>query len=92
MSLVIQNKIHKIAAFVPTFMVPYVRIGYWRWMQLPAFHGTKLSEGLFDPFSSTVGGLFWIDKKIREQTLEAMAQGIRFEPKIIVDEQFKIEE
>ena len=90
LSLKIQNKIHDIAAFVPTFMVPYVRIGYWRWLQLPSFHGTKLSEGLFDPFSSTVGGLFWIDKKIREQTLDAMDRGIRFEPKIIVDEQFKI--
>ncbi len=90
LSLVIQNKIHEIAAYVPTFMVPYVRTGFWRWLRLPSFHGTRMSEGLFDPFSSTVGGLFWIDKKIREQTLDAMKKGIRFEPEIIVDEQFKI--
>lgn len=90
LSLSIQNKIHKIAAYVPTFMVPYVRTAFWPWLQLPTFHGTKMSEGLFDPFSSSVGGLFWIDKKIRKQTLGAMKKGIEFEPKIIMDEQFKI--
>jgi microcin C transport system substrate-binding protein len=71
-------------------MVPYVRTGFWRWLVLPPSHGTKLSEGLFDPFSSTVGGLFWIDEKIREQTLDAMKEGIGFKPEIIMDEQFKI--
>jgi microcin C transport system substrate-binding protein len=90
LSKVIQNKIHEMAAFVPTFMVPYVRTGFWRWLVLPPSHGTKLSEGLFDPFSSTVGGLFWMDQMIREQTLDAMKKGIRFEPEIIVDEKFKI--
>ncbi len=90
LSLVIQNKIHEMAAFVPTFMVPYARTGFWRWLVLPPSHGTKLSEGLFDPFSSTVGGLFWIDEKIREQTLDAMKEGIGFKPEIIMDEQFKI--
>ncbi|MCK5835803.1 MAG: ABC transporter substrate-binding protein, partial [Desulfobacula sp.] len=90
LSLLIQNKIHGIGAYVPTFMVPYVRTGYWRWLQLPLFHGTKMSESLFDPFSSTVGGLFWIDNKIREQTLESMKKGIQFEPIRIMDEQFKV--
>jgi len=90
LALVIENKIHEIAAYVPTFMVPYVRTGFWRWLRLPKFHGTRMSEGLFDPFSSTVGGLFWIDKKIQEQTFASMKKGIVFEPEIIVDEQFKI--
>ncbi len=90
LSLAIQNKIHEIGAYVPTFMVPYVRTGFWRWLQLPSFYGTKMSQGLFDPFSSTVGGLFWIDKKIREQTLDAMKKGEGFEPEIIVTDQFKV--
>ncbi len=90
LSLAIQNKIHAIAAYVPTFMVPYVRTAFWPWLELPSFHGTKMSEGLFDPFSSTTGGLFWIDKKIRKQTLDAMKKGIAFEPKIIMNTQFKI--
>jgi len=46
----IQGLIHDQGAFVPTFMVPYVRHGFWRWMQLPKFHGTKVSDSLFDPF------------------------------------------
>jgi microcin C transport system substrate-binding protein len=90
LSFMIQNKIHGIGAYVPTFMVPYVRTAYWRWLQLPEFYGTKMSESLFDPFSSTVGGLFWIDGKIREQTLDSMKKGIKFDPKIIIDEQFKV--
>ncbi len=89
LSLSIQNMIHDIGAYVPTFMIPYVRLAYWRWMRLPTFHGTRMSEGLFDPFSSTTGGLFWIDDDIRKMTLEASKQGKTFEPVLIIDEQFK---
>ncbi len=89
LSLVIQNKIHKISAYVPTFMIPYVRIAYWRWMKLPEFHGTRGSDSLFDPFSSTTGGLFWIDPKVRQQTLAAMEKGIIFPPVLIMDERYK---
>ncbi|MCG8684701.1 MAG: extracellular solute-binding protein [Desulfobacterales bacterium] len=89
LSLSIQNMIHDIGAYVPTFMIPYVRLAYWRWMRLPTFHGTRMSEGLFDPFSSTTGGLFWIDDDIRKKTLEASKQGKTFEPVLIIDEQFK---
>ncbi|MBU0463528.1 MAG: extracellular solute-binding protein, partial [Proteobacteria bacterium] len=44
LSLKIQNAIHETGAFVPTFMVPYVRLGYWRWLELPDFHGTRRSD------------------------------------------------
>ncbi len=87
----IQQAIHETGAFVPTFMVPYVRLGYWRWVELPDFHGTKRSDNLFDPFSSTTGGLFWIDGKKKETTMTDLKSGIRFQPVIIVDEQFKSE-
>lgn len=87
----IQVLIHETGAFVPTFMVPYVRLGYWRWMQLPDFHGTRRSDSLFDPFSSTTGGLFWIDTEGKKTTLEAKKQGRAFTPVTIKDEQFKVE-
>jgi microcin C transport system substrate-binding protein len=86
----IQVLIHQTGAFVPTFMVPYVRLGYWRWLQLPAHHGTRRSDSLFDPFSSTTGGLFWVDDNVKKQTLEAKQQGRVFDPVIIIDEQFKV--
>ncbi len=89
LSLKIQTAIHETGAFVPTFMVPYVRLGYWRWLELPDFHGTRRSDTLFDPFSSSIGGLFWIDDKKKKNTLNAMKQNIKFKPVIIKDNTFK---
>lgn len=85
----IQVLIHDQGAFVPTFMVPYVRHGFWRWMQLPQFHGTKVSDSLFDPFSSMTGGLFWVDQKIHDETLDVMKQGKGFPPETIMDDHFR---
>ena len=86
----IQNGIHAQAAYVPTYMVPYTRAGFWRWVQLPSFHGTKMSESLFDPFSSTLGGLFWIDEKIQKHTFEAMEEDEVFMPVIIKDVRYRV--
>lgn len=86
-----QHLIHEEACFVPTFMVPYVRLGYWRWMKLPQFHGTRRSENLFEPFDTTVGGLFWVDPDIKKETLDALKQGKTLEPVTIIDKQFKVE-
>ncbi|MCP4671939.1 MAG: ABC transporter substrate-binding protein [Desulfobacula sp.] len=91
LSLKIQTAIHETGAFVPTFMVPYVRIGYWRWIELPDFHGTRRSSSLLDPFSSTTGGLFWINDKKKSETLNAMGQNIKFKPVVIHDDTFKPE-
>lgn len=87
----IQSLIHETGAFVPTFMVPYVRQGYWRWVELPDFHGTKRSDNLFDPFSSTMGGLFWIDPDKKKETLEAIQNGETFPPVVLMDERFRVE-
>ncbi|WDP88221.1 MAG: ABC transporter substrate-binding protein [Desulfobacter sp.] len=89
LSIKIQNKIQEKAAYVPTFMIPYVRIAYWRWMKLPEHHGTRMSDSLFDPFSSTTGGLFWIDETVRQETLGAMKSGQTFSPVLITDTRYK---
>jgi microcin C transport system substrate-binding protein len=86
----IQNKIYDICAYVPTFMVPYVRIAFWRWLQLPEGYGTRMSEDLFDPFSASVGGLFWMDPDIRDQTITAMKQDVQLTPGTIKDTRFRI--
>lgn len=91
LSRTIQQKIHDQAAFVPTFMVPYVRQGFWRWLQLPESHGTRVSGSLFDPFDSTYGGLFWFDKNVYDATRRAMKDGRSFEPETLVDQTFKPE-
>lgn len=89
LSLEIQEKIHGIGCFVPTFMVPYTREAYWRWWKLPEIPGTRHSGSLFSPFDSTTGGLFWYDRQLHEQTKKAMKQKKKFAPVTIIDETFK---
>jgi len=91
LSLKIQQKVDDLAVFIPTFMVPYVRHAYWRWLRLPSFHGTKKSTSLFDPFGSTTGGLFWFDKKIYKETIKAIKEKTKFLPVTIIDDRFKPE-
>jgi len=86
----IQEKIHEIGCYVPTFMVPYVRQGYWRWWRLPAVPGTRHTDDLFEPFSSATGGLFWYDERLYEETTKAMKAGRSFPPVTIIDETYKM--
>jgi microcin C transport system substrate-binding protein len=86
----IQEKIHEIGAFVPTFMVPYVRQAYWRWWKLPKIPGTKHSGDLFDPFSSSTGGLFWYDKGVHEETKRSMKKKKAFPPVTIIHDTYKM--
>jgi microcin C transport system substrate-binding protein len=85
----IQTKIHAIGAYVPTFMVPYVRQAYWRWWRLPEIPATRHSENLFDPFGVSSGGLFWLDEKMKKGTEKAMKMKKSFAPVTIKDETYK---
>jgi len=91
LSLRIQEKLHGINAFVPTFMVPYVRQAFWRWWRLPEIAGTKHSGDLFDPFGSSTGGLFWYDKELHDETKKAMKKKKKLQPVTIIDETYKME-
>jgi len=88
LSIEMQEKIHQIGPFVPTFMVPYVRHAYWRWWRLPGPPGTKHSSDLFPPFDSRTGGLFWYDEALHEETKEAMKRGRPLEPVTNVDKTY----
>lgn len=85
----IQEKIHEVGSFVPTFMVPYVREAFWRWLRLPDIPGTKRSGSLFAPFDSTRGGLFWFDKERYDETKAAMKKKRFFPPLTIIDDTYK---
>ncbi len=89
LSLKIQEQVHALGAFVPTFMVPYFREAYWRWWRFPEPQATRLSDSLFDPFGSTTGGLFWFDADLYQETREAMRKGVRFDPVTIKNTTFK---
>jgi microcin C transport system substrate-binding protein len=84
----LQQKIHDSGAFIPGTMVPYIRMASWRWMKLPDDLGTRWNEDLFE-FSGNTGGLFWIDEKLKAETMEARKAGKAFEPVTIVNTKYK---
>lgn len=83
----IQKKIHDISAWVPLYQVPYTRQFYWRWIKFPKVAASKNSSSVaIDP---TGLGLFWIDAKIKEETLKAMKEGKTFKPVKTIDKTYK---
>ena len=86
----IQRMIHEQGMYIPTYMAPYARSAYWAWMKLPAFHGTRMSDSLFDPFDAGgSGGLFWIDVEEKDALQKARKRGQSFAPVTIKDETHK---
>jgi len=84
----LEAMIHHRAVFIPTFKIPYTREAFWRWVQLPAHHGTRSSESLLDPFGST-GGLFWIDADLRTEVEQARRTGESYPPIDLVDTRWR---
>ena len=75
--------------FIPSTMTPLTRAGFWRWFQLPEIPGTKSSNSLFDPFNSSYGGLFWLDNRIKVDTLSARRSGGGFAAQTHTDTTYK---
>jgi hypothetical protein len=72
----LQNIMHDEAIFLPAWSVDFIRIGSWRWVRWPDSETTKFSPPLiYDPHESFV---FWIDEKIKEETLAAKRTGRTF--------------
>jgi microcin C transport system substrate-binding protein len=89
LALELEQMIHDNGAYIPGYKVPYTREGFWRWIKLPAAHGTRSSEQLFDAFG-LAGGLFWIDEKEKEDVQKARILGTPFEQINIVDETWRV--
>jgi len=83
------TKISEQHVFIPSTMTPFTRAGYWRWFQLPEVAGTQSSASLFDPFNSSFGGLFWLDNKIKVDTLSAKRSGRGFPAQSRTDTTYK---
>ena len=85
----IQEMIHDMGAFVPTFMRPWVREAYWAWWRLPNPPGTKESGSLFSVFDSSVGGLFWFDRARYDEIKTAMKKKKKLNPVTITDKTYR---
>jgi microcin C transport system substrate-binding protein len=94
----IEQLVYENAAFIPGYKASYSRQAFWRWLKLPASHGTKTSDDLFDPFGGNViadsfggsGGLFWIDEQEKEKVQKARILGEKFPPINILDETWRV--
>ncbi|MBT3983695.1 MAG: ABC transporter substrate-binding protein [Bacteriovoracaceae bacterium] len=85
----IQQRIHDLSVVVPTYLIPYFRQAYWRWIRLPKDIATEVSDSATDPLGLTTGGLFWVDKKLKSETKEAMKNKVRFKPETIIEKKYK---
>lgn len=81
----IQEKLHWDAAFNPAYVMPFYRIGYWRYIRWPDDFNVKQSRSAGEYF------LHWIDEEKRQETIEARRAGRTFEPSIRVFDQFREE-
>lgn len=85
----IEKRIADESIFIPSTMVPFTRAGFWRWLKLPESIATKSSKSLFDPFNPTTGGLFWIDAKVKIDSLSAKRSGNGFESSSVINTDYK---
>lgn len=67
-----EELLYEDGSFVPGFVVPFMRVGYWRWVHWPEDFNVKLATSLTEYF------LFWVDESEREQTLDARRKGETF--------------
>jgi microcin C transport system substrate-binding protein len=75
----IQQIIHDEAIFIPALKTPYVRMGYWRWLQWPQTKYTEFSQPVV--YIPTESYSYWIDPEIKKETLNAMRSNKTFPEK-----------
>ena len=75
--------IHRDAPWVPGYKTPFIRCGYWRWMQWPDDFNVKLTRD----FESSY--VYWIDEDIKKETLKAKREGRTFPEKNSVYDHYR---
>ncbi|ELP5729745.1 ABC transporter substrate-binding protein [Vibrio vulnificus] len=86
----IQQIVTDANVIVPGYMVPYTRVGYWRWLKYPQAAMTKKSEVLFTSGGAIGLGTFWIDKDVKKETEKAVKSNKAFAPVTIIDDTYKL--
>ncbi len=74
---------HEHASFSPGYYQGFFRLGYWRWIKYPDSFSYKHARSAREQF------VHWIDTKLKEETLAARKAGEKFQPQILVFDQFK---
>ncbi len=79
----IEELLHDDAAFIPGFVRPFYQVAYWRWIRWPEGFDFRLSR-MPDEYH-----VYWIDEKMKQETLAARQAGGSFPPEIKTYDQYK---
>ena len=83
-----QQIIHDSGVYVPGYMTEFSRIGCWRWLRWPDCEFTEFSPPMrYVPMESYV---YWVDEKIKSETLEARRSGRTFPEVQEVKQRYRI--
>lgn len=74
---------HDQASFIPGWVQPFYRRGYWRWLRHP--DGFNMQHSAYDIQNFVT----WIDEDMKAETLAAMKKGETFPPQINIYDQYK---
>lgn len=72
----IQQMVRDEAIFIPALKTPYIRMGYWRWLQWPQTKYTEFCNPVSYVPSESYS--YWIDPEIKKETMEAMRSNKKF--------------
>lgn len=79
----IQMRIHEAYCAIPTYYIPFSRAAAWRWVRIPDSAELPTSDTLFR------NGLYWIDEKMKQETLDAMKEKKSFHRSFQVYDKYK---
>lgn len=71
-----QQRIRELFIWIPGWREPYTHVACWRWIRWPESPTRFCSPGVYNPLESH---LYWVDEKLKKETLDARSRGIPFE-------------
>ena len=83
LAFAMEDILHEDASFVPGFVMPFLRTGYWRWVRWPDDFNVKLARTALEYH------LLWIDQTVETETRNARKRNETFESVDAVYEQYK---
>lgn len=86
LAFAMEEMLHDYASFSPGYVVPFIRVGSWRWIGFPDDYHVRLGRSFNEWF------LFWIDEDLKRETLDARKTGKTFPPRILTFDQYKVSE
>lgn len=88
----IQQRVHDLAFFIPTYKLPFWRLAYWPWIKFPNPPGHRRSDGVswWIDLDTSDGGQFWIDDTVKKEVKQAMKSNKKLPVVNVVDKTYQL--